>query len=497
MSFTEHPLHAVFVGVYLLALIGVGALKAGKIKSQEDFSLAGRGLGTFVLVGTLLATWMGTGSIFGNAQKTYEIGVGAFILPVAGVLGIMILWRLAGRIRSLEQVTIQDILERRFGVATRIIGMVALMLAYVIIVSYQYRAGAAVVGRLLPGLEGAEWFGIEGSAWAVIAVAVFVIAYTALAGMFSVAYTDVVNGVVMVVGIFIALPILFFQVGGFSGISESLPAAQLSMTSSYTPIKLVNWLMPAFLLILGDANVYQRFFSARNATVARRSAAWLILGIGVMECAIIALALLGRTLVEQGQLAAPDNPAHIVVSIAFDALPPILGAMLMATVIAIVVSTADSFLLAPSTSFVRDVYKRFLRPQASEANVVFLGRVVVVIFGFVALGLAFTSDNFFEVALFAYTIYGASITPVMLAAFFWPRATRAGATWSMLTGVVVALGWQWAQMAGGIEALGGAVGWAGLGNVDAVLPALTLSILVLVVVSLLTKHPGTLEDRVV
>ncbi|MCP3915182.1 MAG: sodium:solute symporter family protein [bacterium] len=477
----EHKLHVGFVAVYLFALIGVGAMKARKIRSQEDFSLAGRGLGTFVLIGTLLATWIGTGSIFGNAQKTYQIGVGAFILPIAGVLGIAVLWRLAASIREMEVYTIQDILEKRFGVATRIIGMIALMLAYVIIVSYQYRAGAAVVGRLVPGLDG--------SALAVIIVAVFVIAYTALAGMYSVAYTDVVNGVLMVVGLCFAIPLLFSDVGGFEGIRSSLPADQVQMTASYTPVRLVNWLLPTLLLILGDANVYQRFFSAKDPGVARRSAAWLILGIAVLECAIIALALLGRVMVEQGKLPAPENVAHIVVSIAFDALPPLLGAMLMGTVVAIVVSTADSFLLAPSTSFVRDVYKRFLKPDASEESVVFLGRVVVIVFGLVALGMAFTSDKFFEVALFAYTIYGASITPVMIAAFFWPRATLGGAVASMLTGVIVALGWQWAQMGGQVASLGESIGWAGLAEVDAVLPALSLSVLALVSVSLMQADP--------
>lgn len=488
----DHPIHAAFVIVYLLALIGVGAIKAGKIKSQADFSLAGRGLSTFVLVGTLLATWIGTGSIFGNAQKTYEIGLGAFVLPVAGVLGIMLLYFLAARIRRLEQFTIQDILERRFGVATRIIGMVALMLAYVIIVSYQYRAGAAVVGRLIPA--------IDGTPWTVVGVAAFVIAYTALAGMFSVAYTDVVNGVLMCVGIFVSLPILFSQIGGFSGLWESLPASHRGMTSTYAPIQLVNWLLPAFLLILGDANVYQRFFSAKNPAVARHSAAWLILGIAVLECAIIALALLGRALVGKGTMDAPDNVGHVVVSIAFDALPPVLGAMLMGTIIAIVVSTADSFLLAPATSFVRDVYKRFLKPEASEQSVVLLGRVVVIAFGSVALLLAFSSDKFFEVALFAYTIYGASITPVMLAAFFWPRATRAGATWGMLTGVVVALAWQWGQLPRGgdpspIAKLGTDMGLTWLGTMDAVLPALLLNVLVLVVVSLCGARPDPAVSR--
>ena len=148
-----HGLHLAFVVVYLLVLVGVGALKAGKVKSQEDFSLAGRGLGTFVLVGTLLATWIGTGSIFGNAEETFSVGAAAYLLPLSSVLGIAILWGLAPRIRRYDAFTIQDILESRFGPAARVLGTITLLLAYVIIVSYQYRAGAAVLGRVAPDLS--------------------------------------------------------------------------------------------------------------------------------------------------------------------------------------------------------------------------------------------------------------------------------------------------------------------------------------------------------
>jgi len=477
-----HPVHTIFVAAYLVALIVVGALKAGKVKSQEDFSLAGRGLSTFVLVGTLLATWIGTGSIFGNAEKTYEIGVGAFIIPLAGTIGIAVLFFLAARIRGTEQFTIQDILEHRYGLGCRILGLLALFFAYVIIVSYQYRAGAAVIDKLIPDFKGTHW--------STISVAVFVIGYTALAGMFSVAYTDVANGVLMVLGIVIAIPILLSETGGLTAAVAALPEKQAQMTSSYTGVNLINWLLPAFLLILGDANVYQRFFSAKTPKVARRSAAWLILGIAALETAIILIALLGRALVAQGKLAAPDKHAHIVVSLAFDTLHPLLGALLMGTIIAIVVSTADSFLLAPSTSFVRDVYKRFIVRDADETHVVLIGRVVVVVYGLIALVLAFQSQRFFDVALFAYTIYGASITPALLAAFFWPRATKTGALCGMATGMSVALLWKWQQGKGGlIEAVFGETFRA----VDAVLPALFLSVVVLVVVSLAGKPDAPKE----
>ena len=484
-------IHVAFLAVYLFALIGVGVYKARSVKTQEDFSLAGRGLGPVVLVGTLLATWIGTGSIFGNAQETYRVGVAAFLLPVSAVVGIVALYFLAPRIRRFGKFTIQDILEARFGPWARILGTITLILAYVIIVSYQYRAGSAVLERMAPGL---------GHVGAVCAVAFFVILYTALAGMISVAYTDVANGILMTLGLALALPILLSQAGGIDGALTALEPGQRDFFGAYSVTQLLSVLLPAFLLLLGDANMVQRFFAARDPGSARSAAKWMLVGVVVLECAIIAVALLGVALVGQGELSAPENTGHIVVHLAFEALPPVLGALLIATVVAIVVSTADSYLLAPATSITRDIYQRFLAPDATETRIVFVSRLVVVGLGLIALGLAFTSDQFFGVALFAYTIYGAGITPALIAAYFWRRATSAGAVASMLTGVGTALVWKALTTASVQERLGDSVladlgRWATAKEVDAVLPAVALSILVLIVVSLLTSAPDEAHAR--
>jgi SSS family solute:Na+ symporter/sodium/proline symporter len=244
--------------------------------------------------------------------------------------------------------------------------------------------------------------------------------------------------------------------------------------------------------------MYQRFFSAKDPGAARRSAAWMLIGVFLVECGIIATAVAAKSLVIQGKLAAPEISGHIVVQAAFHALPSFLGALLVATVVAVVVSTADSYLLAPSTSLVRDVYERFIAKAASGRRIVFVGRLVVVLLGLIALLLSFTSDKFFSVALFAYTIYGAGITPVLLAAFFWRRATRPGAVASMLTGVVTAVGWKGlistGALAGWVEGIGlqSAAEWfrkVAEARVEAILPALALSLVVLIVVSLATKPP--------
>jgi SSS family solute:Na+ symporter/sodium/proline symporter len=294
------------------------------------------------------------------------------------------------------------------------------------------------------------------------------------------------------------------KAGGVSGVLSSLPEEQRHLFGHYSPTHLLSVLLPSLLLIIGDANMYQRFFSARDPGSAQRSAAWMFVGVLLLECGIIATALVAKSLVIQGKMSAPEITGHIVVQAAFQALPGVLGALLVATVVAVVVSTADSYLLAPSTSLVRDVYERFISKESSGRRIVTLGRFVVVLLGLVALLLSFTSDRFFGVALFAYTIYGAGITPVLLAAFFWRRATRPGAVASMITGVVTAIAWK------GLVSTGVLARWAdGAGlhtisqwmrnlaeaRVEAILPSLVLSLLVLVVVSLSTRPPRLEEVR--
>ena len=480
-------LHVIFLAVYLVVLLGVGALKARKVKNQEDFSLAGRGLPTAILVGTLLATWIGTGSIFGNAEKTYEIGLGAFLIPIGSVGGIMVLFAIAGRIRKFGQFTIQDILEARFGALTRVLATLTLVSAYLIIVSYQYRAGAAVLGYLFPEVS---------TDTLLVAVAGFVILYTALAGMYSVAYTDVANGVLMVLGIGVAIPIVLAKTGSWNNMLAAMPGKFKEPMGHWQLLGLISATLPAFLLILGDANIVQRFFSAKNPKSARKAVLGLLIGVVVLELAIIFLAFISRGLIYQYKLEPPAEASHIIVHVAFHVLPPFLGAMLVATVVAVVVSTADSYLLSPATSLVRDVYQRFINPKASDHNMVLTGRLIVVGLGLTALWLATLSKEFFTVALFAYTIYGAGITPVILAAYFWPRANQPGALASMLSGVGMAFFWRHITQESFFMADSGALGslrslgqWASQQGIDAVIPSILVALPVLVLVSLATKAP--------
>ena len=168
-------IHLVVILLYLFTLIGIGMYKAGKIKTQSDFAVAGRSLTPWVLVGTMLATWMGTGSILGNAGKTYDTGMAALILPLGSVLGIVLLTKIAGKVRAFEKFTVPEILGDRFGPGARMLSVIALVIAYMVIVSYQFNAGGAVLNTVLMDEAGNSLISIQTGT---IIAAIFIIAYT-------------------------------------------------------------------------------------------------------------------------------------------------------------------------------------------------------------------------------------------------------------------------------------------------------------------------------
>jgi len=473
-------IHLVVILLYLFTLIGIGLYKAKKIKTQSDFAVAGRSLTPWILVGTMLATWMGTGSILGNAGKTYDTGMAALILPLGSIIGIILLTKIAGKVRSFEKFTVPEILGDRYGSSARLLSVIALVIAYMVIVSYQYNAGGAVLKTILTDANGNSLISVE---MGTIIAAIFIIAYTMLAGLVSVAYTDVANGIIILFSFIIAIPIFLAEAGGLSGMAASFDAMgkpdHMNFWGVYSTMDIINFCLPPFLLIMGDANMYQRFFASKDAEGAKSATKILIFAVALAELMIIISAWIVSSMIPDAEVGK-----YVLIYAAHKFLPTFLGAIMMTTIVGIIISTADSYLLVPATTLMRDIYLNYINPNADEKKIVFLSRVLVLILGIVAyivsLGFA-KSAGFFERALYAYTIYGAAITPSLVAALFWKGATKQGAIASILTGTVTTLLW---KEAGFIRNIIPANVY---NNMDEVLPAITLSVVSLVVVSLLTK----------
>jgi len=490
---------------YLFALVAIGIHKVSSVKDSEDFMVAGRTLPWYILVGTLLATWMGSGSLFSGAGLGYRNGLAGLWSSAGAWLGIALIYFITKRIRNFGKVTVPDIFEARYGKVAAILATITTVIAYTTIVSYQFRGGGKVLSMVSDGLVVIE----DG----IIITAVFAISYTVLAGMFSVVYTDVVNGMLMTIGTIGALIYLCIEVGGISEIiSVAESAGKWQWFGNWEaeragdvsgPIIAISFFVPTMLLLMGDANMYQRIFSAKDGGSAKKAVLFWIIGVVILESVVSMLGLTGAVaatkgiipdLVAEAQLGLTDSGVllearqsgseSVIPAIARHAgLPLILGLLLVSTMMAIIVSTADSFLLIPATNLTRDIYLRYLNPAATEKQIILVSRILVFILGLIAFLLVSQFKTILNAAFTAYNIYGTSITPALLAAFLWKRATREGAIASIATGASVTIVWtfflpRWPEFVDLSPFLQ-----------ELTYPAATLSVLALVVVSLFTPAP--------
>ncbi len=415
--------------VYLLALAAAGYWTSRQVRTGDDFLLAGRRLPAHVLVFTLLSTWIGSGSLFAGAGLGYRVGFPALWQSAGAWVGIALVFFIASRVRRLAQYTVPDILTARYGPVAGILGTCTIVIAYTTIAAYQFRGG----GRLLSLVAGVD--PLTGA----IVTAAFCIIFTAFAGMTSIARLDIANGIMMIVGVGAAVVYLLGHSGGMAAAAAALRPDQLTLFGALSPRESIALFLPTLCLLLGEANMYQKFSSARDERAARYAVAGWIVGTVAVETAIVAIGVLGSLAVAGLSLTESET---IVVRVSLDVLPAFLGVLLLAGAAAIIVSTANSMLLTPATNLTRDVYQRFINPAATDAQIVRYTRIAVAALGTVAVVVGGLFPTILAMALWAYTMYGAGITPALIAAFVWPRATREAGTASILAGAITTIVWE-------------------------------------------------------
>lgn len=588
--------YLIAIFTYLFVLTGIAIYKSRQVKTQADFSVAGRSLPPWIMVCTMLAVWIGTGSIVGNAGQTYRDGMAALMLPLGTFVGMILLSRIAAKARGFEAYSVPEIIGASYGGAARLLAVIALVMAYMVIVSYQFNAGGMVL-EVIAGKKDPvtietndeltkfqvkkgylefqpheDWQGSttltfnvkEGDTWssstksfqidvvsaesiisakkwleeeeienriaikennigkiivrgydagvsnktklyriaslpehgklvlseakltagkATIIAAAFVIAYTMLAGLMSLAFTDIVTGTIITVSMFVAFPVLLYKAGGFSGMQAAFAAMgdrpqHMQFWGVYSTTTLINYCLPVFLLVLGDANQYQRIFASKDAKGAKTAVVVMIFLALAVELLIIADAWVAASMIPD-----PEHGRYVLIYAAKHFMPLLFGALFLVTVVGIIISTADSFLLVPATTFIKDIYLTYINPRAAEKRIVFLSRLLVLAFGVIAylVSLAFAeSTTVFRKALYAFTIYGSAITPCLVAAMFWKGATKYGAIASIVSGTVFTLAWEEVWFLKKLLP-------ASISGLDAVLPATIISVAALIIVSLLTQ----------
>jgi len=464
-------LYVAVLAVIVVALLAVALYRTSQVKTKADYLVAGRSLPAVVLVFTLLTSWIGAGSLFAGAENAYRNGFAALWQPAGGWLGLLLIYFIAPRARKFAQFTLPDLLEARYNQTARVLGTFAILFAYVGITSYQFKGGGNVLHLIFPDTVTPEL--------GAYIIAAFVIVTTALAGMSSVAYMDVAIGSLVTVICIIAAPMLFFKAGGWTGLHTALPESHFQVLGNLTFVRALEFLVPTMLLMLGNQVMYQKFFSAKTERDARISVIGWILGTLLLETLIVAIAVFGSALYPTGEVAR--QPYEIIPYTARHGLPALMGALLLGAVFAKVISTASNYLFSPATNLVEDVFVRYISPGASNKRILIVSRLAVVLLGCWALYQAIYAPSILEKMLWAYTIYSAALTPVVLAAFYSKRVTAWGAVAAIAAGTVITLLWD----------VPGVREWFPpiLAQRDAIFPALFVAVTAMVVVSLFTRAP--------
>jgi len=468
----------IVVLAYPLILLGISVWRSRSVKSHADFMVAGRSVPVALLVGTLVCTWIGSGSLFGGAGLAYRSGISQLWFSFGAWVGLIVAYFIAGRVRRIAQYTVPDLLEQRYNAGSRLFGTLAIVLAYVTIAAYQFRGGGWILAIVTDGY-------IDPQTGMYITAAVIVL-FTILAGMLSIVTVDIFNGIIITVGVLFALPYMVFELGGVGQVIAKIPEHHVTLLGDHNILWVFGVAMPTFLLILGESGMYQKFFSARDDKAARRAVIGMVVGIMVIETALALLAITGRAafpnLMEETSIVGRAASETIILHLARHSLPVLAGALLLAAAIAIVLSTGNTFLLVPSTNVSRDIYERFLNPKASESRKLWVQRVSIALFGLMGLILINFFPTVLSMALYAYSL------PALLAAFLWKRVTPQGGLACIVGGLVSIVG---IKLLGGLGVpftltLGGAE-FDFAGSEYIVIPGVLISTGLLVVVSLLTK----------
>ena len=417
--------------IYSVALIGFGLWIARRVRGSADFFVAGRTLGAPLLFSTVLAANIGAGTTIGAAGVGYRDGISAWWWNGAAAIGSIALafavgpriWRIATRYKLF---TAGDYLELRYGQSVRAIVASLIWLGTLSILAGQLIGGAAILTVVA---------NVPRSAGIAISAAVMT-TYFVAGGLLSSAWVNAVQLAVVTIGFCAATPIVLNQVGGIAGLSASATVPAGFTDFFYSAGARSGW---TFLLLLGPAFVIspgllQKTYGARDERAIR-------VGIGGQAIAQALFAFLPALLGMAGRVTHPGiTDINLVLpTVMLEQLPVALGALALAAVYSAEVSTCDAILFILATSLSQDLYKRFVRPNASDRDVLRVARIAAVVGAIGGVVLALQLQTVVDALGIFYTLLGASLFVPVLGGLFVARAGTPEALAAIVAGIGAAL----------------------------------------------------------
>ncbi len=422
--------------VYLLVTIAIGLWAAKRVKNSADFAIAGRRLPLVMIVTTTFATWFGSEVVLGIPAKFVGGGLGSVVEDPFGAGTCLILVGIffAAKLYRMTLLTISDFFRERYGRSVEIVCSLIIMLSYLGWVSAQVTALGLVFNLLSGGA-------ISIPVGMVIGV-VSVLAYTLFGGMWSVALTDFIQMIILVVG----LSILAVFAGGLAGGADKVVALAVSRDMfNFLPEPsfkdVVFFIAAAITMMLGSIpqqDVFQRVMSADSEKSASRGA--IIGGALYILFAFVPMFLVVSALIimpEQADALIKEDPQKVLPTLVMEKMPFIMQVLFFGALLSAIKSCASATLLAPSVTFVENIWRQF-NPHMSDKQELKTMRITVLLFSALVLlyAIKMQGTSIYEMVSGAYqvTLVGAFVP--LTFGLYWKRATTQGALFSIVLGLL-------------------------------------------------------------
>ena len=495
---TENGIYIILtIGLYLLGMLLIGVYYSKKTSNSSDFYLGGRTLGPLVTAMSAEASDMSSWLLMGLPGLAYLTGVANAAWTGIGLaIGTYVNWLVvAKRIRTyshhLDAITIPDFFSKRYHDDKNIINFVSAVIIIIFFIPYT-ASGFAACGKLFSSLFGVDYF------VAMIISAAVIVGYTTLGGFLAASTTDLVQSIVMTMALVVIMTFGISKAGGISAVVENANslAGYFSLVTSHLPetggieyynifstVSTLAWGLGYF----GMPHILLRFMAIQDKqklSLSRRIATiWVLISLTVA----ILIGIVGNAMTANGVIDALESSKSetIIIEIAsllssHGILAALIAGLILAGILAATMSTADSQLLAASSSVSQNIFQDFFKIKMDEKKSMFISRLTVVFISLIGIIIAYNPDSsVFEIVSFAWAGFGATFAPVVLCALFWRRSNKTGVLAGMFVGAVTIFVWKYA-----IRPMGGF--W----DVYELLPAFILAMLTIVCVSLMTASPS-------
>ena len=492
----EHIGILVTIGVYLLAMVAIGIYCAKKNENEGDFYLGGRKLGPFVTAMSAEASDMSSWLLMGLPGVAYLSGLADPGWTAIGLaVGTYLNWLfVAKRIRVYthvaDAITLPEFFSNRFRDDKNLLRFIAAAVIIIFFIPYT-ASGFAACGKLFHTMFGVNY------TVAMVVSAIVIVAYTATGGFLAASTTDLIQSIVMSIALLVVVVFGISVAGGLDVVMENARAlpGYLSLTESYNVAdntsRAFGFLPAASSFIwavgyFGMPHVLLRFMAIEDQnklkTSRRIATVWVVISMAVA----VFIGIVGYSMTKVGAIPTLEGSASetLIVQVASllskqSLMYTILAGLILAGILAATMSTADSQLLAASSSASRDILQGFFKVKMSNKQSMNAARYTVL--GIALVGMFIARDpnsSVFGIVSFAWAGFGAAFGPVVLSALFWKRSNKQGALAGMIVGGVTVFVWKYL-----VRPMGG------LWDIYELLPAFILAFVAIIVVSLATKAP--------